>query len=129
LAKKPPPEHTRWPKGVSGNPSGKKKNLLTQSEVKGIISELEQLPLVKLKAICEDEKETAIRASIASQILKSASGDSNSFNMLMDRSIGKVKETKEIILPRPTIVERMDGTKMVLSAEIPAIEGEVMGDS
>ena len=128
MARKPPPEHSRFKPGVSGNPSGKKKNLLTQTEVKGIISELENLPLGKLKEIMADEKETAIRASIASQILKSAGGDSNSFNMLMDRSIGKVKETKEIILPKPTIVERTDGSQLVLSAELPALEGEVMGE-
>jgi hypothetical protein len=45
-------------------------------------------------------------------------GDQNRINWILDRTIGKVKETKEIILPVPTIVERPNGDIIELGAEL-----------
>jgi hypothetical protein len=35
--------------------------------------------------------------------------DQKRFDFLLDRSVGKVKEVKELILPEPTFIERPDG--------------------
>lgn len=125
LAKKPPPEHTRWKPGQSGNAAGKKKDLLTQSQVKGLISDFAKLTEAELLKVTEDPKASWTEKTLARQMMK-ASDDLGALNFVFDRSIGKVKETKEIILPKPTMVERLNGTAMILGAEVPQLEGEVL---
>jgi hypothetical protein len=124
LAKKPPPEHTRWKPGQSGNKAGKPKNLLTQDRVKKLISDFSQLTIDELRKIKGDPKSTILEVAAASHLLN-APDDTASFNFVLERSIGKVKDVKEIVLPKPTVVQRRDGTQMVLGAEMKAIEGEV----
>lgn len=118
-------EAHKWTKGQSGNPAGKPKNLLTQDKVKSLISQLSQLPALELQNIAADPKSSILEVAVASHLLK-APEEMNSFNFVLERSIGKVKEVKEIVLPKPTIIEREHGPKMILGAEMQQIEGEVL---
>ena len=123
MAKKPPPEHTKWKQGdPSPNPGGRPKNALTQDKVKGVIGQFSQMTEAELAKIAEDDDEKWERKTIARHMLK-AGGDLASLNFVLERSIGKVKEVKEHhVVPKPTVVTRRDGTQIVLGAEMKQIE-------
>ena len=122
MAKKLPPEETRWKPGQSGNPGGKKKDLLTQSQVKGLISDFAKLDIEALAKIASDPKSTWTEMTLAKQMLN-APDDLATLNFVLDRSIGKVKDVKEVtVVPKPTIVQRSSGAQMILGAELKRIE-------
>ena len=123
LAKKPPPKETQWKPGQSGNKSGRPKDLLSQTDVKKLISEFSRKTKVELLEIKSDPKSNWVESTLATQMLNAEDGDIGALNLVFDRSIGKVKEQKEItVIPKPTIVERRDGTAMVLGAELKQLE-------
>mgnify|MGYP007040061335 CR=1 FL=1 len=118
-------EPFQWKPGQSGNKAGKPKNLLTKDRVKHLISKFSQLTEAELKEIAADPKSKWESKCLAHQML-AAQGDIAALNFVLDRSIGKVKDVTEITLPKPTVVEKLDGTTMILAAEMPALEGEVV---
>jgi len=69
----PPPEHSRWPKGVSGNPGGRPKKTLTAA----LEAELELRPEL-------------LKALIQKGIKKALEGDFRYWKELYDRLDGKV---------------------------------------
>lgn len=124
MAKKPPPEHTKWKQGdPSPNPGGRPKNALTQDKVKGMIGQFAQLTESEIRKIADDEDEKWDRRSVAKHMLK-AMDDQSELEFIYQRSVGKVKEVKEHhVVPKPTVVTRRDGTQIVLGAEMKQIEG------
>lgn len=56
-------------------------------------------------------------------------GDYTRLNFLLDRSIGKVKEVKELQLPTPTVVKKLDGSEAVVMGDTKELaKAEVMDD-
>ena len=130
MARKPPPEHTRFKPGQSGNPSGAKP-FLTRARLNGALSKMSKSTIDEVRKIFENPRSTALEAMLASIVIKIyEDGDAGKFNFLLDRAVGRVKETTEIILPKPTVVERLDGTSLVLSSNTPQeIDGEILEDT
>lgn len=96
MARKPPPEHTRFKPGQSGNPGGKPRGLLTADKVSGIIGQFFDKTLEELQAIMDNPKATMGEKMVASAMLKSAeTGDFNRVEPILQRGIGKVKEQIE----------------------------------
>lgn len=75
----PPPKHTRFKKGQSGNPKGRPKQL----------PELREL----LADVLSEEKDgrTAAFAILAALRVKAAKGDVRAAQLLLDRAYGQVK--------------------------------------
>ena len=73
----------------------------------------------ELQDVIKDPKSQMIDITLCSIIAKAATGaDQQRLDWVITRLLGRVKETKEIILPKPTMIERMDGSHMLLAAEI-----------
>ena len=91
MAKNPPPVHTRFKPGQSGNPGGKPKQLLTKDKVKGILGRFADMTREDLQAIVTNPKSTMLEIMVASIMVKAAKdGDFSRLNFILDRSIGRV---------------------------------------
>ncbi len=98
MSERPQNKHLRpFKKGQSGNPSGKKKNLLTRDQVNGTISDLYSLGPGELKDFADSKKGTMLEIHIAAIIAKGVSkGCSHALEGLLQRSIGKIKDEQDI---------------------------------
>lgn len=89
--RKPPPEHTRWKPGQSGNKSGKPKQLLTKDKVKGVLGKFSDMTRDQIQDVITNPKSTMLEIMVASIIVKAAKdGDFSRLNFILDRSIGRV---------------------------------------
>lgn len=133
-------EKGKWVKGAaSPNPYGRPsvpqelKNIqkLSPRIVAALISRYTRLTRAELSAVIEDKTTSAIDVTICVILAKAMQdGDYSRFNFLLDRSIGRVKENVEISIPKPTIIERLDGSQMQLGHEKPKmIEAEYEDES
>ena len=121
-------EPHQFKRGETGNKGGRPKEVLTQTKVKNIIGKLAAMTEKELLGIVTDDNATWETKTIAKHML-AAGDDISTLNFLFDRSIGKVKEQKEItVVPKPTIVERIDGSKMILGAELQRLEAPSVED-
>lgn len=115
-----PPEKTKWKKGQSGNPLGgklhnpeiKKIKSLTEKELIEVATFVLQCSVGQIKVKMKDPKTSILQGMVLGLALKSMTkGDASSFNALMDRLLGKVKEnfnfsgaiggTSKVILTMP----------------------------
>lgn len=80
----PPPDHTKWKPGESGNPNGRPRKL----------PDLDRL----MEQILGEEKDgiTAVEAILKTLRQKAARGDTKAANLLLDRGYGKPKQKTEI---------------------------------
>lgn len=130
-------ESGKFKKGFSGNSGGrphlekelqKVKGLYAQ-EFKKIVARYCRMPLSKLQESFEDPKTKSLDLAVIKILIKTIkTGDSNGLNFLLDRTVGKVKEVRELQLPTPTIIVRPNGEQVVLGAEMPLLEGEVIDE-
>lgn len=106
---------------------------LSPALVAGMISRYARMTKGEIEAVIEDRTTRSIDLTICKILLKSVEdGDYSRLNFLLDRSIGKVKESVEISIPKPTIIERLDGSQMQLGHDKPKMidaEYEDEGDS
>lgn len=92
----PPPQHTRFKPGESGNPAGKPRGLLTKAQVKTLVSQYWSAPTSELVDVMEDPSAPAGEKWIASIMLQGIKrGDANRLSYLLDRVIGKVGVDEE----------------------------------
>lgn len=115
-------------KGQSGNPAGRPpmpKELqnvrkLSPSYIKIVISKLCNMGKEDLEKYLKDNRTPMVEITIGAILVKAtAEGDYSRLNFLLDRSIGKVKDNLEITIPKPTIIERLDGSQMQLGHDKP----------
>lgn len=99
MAGKLPPNP--FPKGVSGNPSGRGKDIpgfkalanLTKKELADVSNVLIKGDMKGLRRIADDETAPAMLCLVASVMIKIYDrGDMQAFDMLLNRLIGKVKD-------------------------------------
>jgi len=114
----------QFKKGQSGNPNGrpKMKDFDALKELKDMsrafvetkIAMALQRNIPDLTAIAKSSEAQAIDVAISRIILKSCiEGDHKSLNFLFDRVVGKVIEKTDIKLPKPFVIESLDGKKQL----------------
>lgn len=82
--------------GQSGNPSGRRKGLLSQSEVQDLMSRFCRMTKEQLQGVVQNPASTMIEIMVAAVMVRAAKdGDYSRFEFLLARSIGKVKDQKE----------------------------------
>jgi hypothetical protein len=81
---KPPPAHTRWPKGKSGNPKGRPPKLPKLDDLLATVMTEERNGL------------TAAEAVLRALLVKATKGDVRAAELLLDRSFGKMRLPSDI---------------------------------
>ena len=114
-----------WVTGQSGNPEGrpaipedvKKIRKMTNDEVKEVGTLLLNGKESDLKAMLTSEETPILKKWMASVSLEGLrNGDEKRLNAILDRIVGKVKDVVQVELPKPTVIERLDGTSVELGA-------------
>ena len=84
----------------------------------------------ELEEVIKDKTQPAVNIIFARLIAKAAKGDLACANAVLDRSVGKVKENIEIDVPRPMIVENLEGGNTLLGAKMDddIVEAEIIDD-
>lgn len=83
--------------GQSGNPSGKPKQLLTQDKVSSVMGKFADMTRDELQKVIQNPRSTMLEITVASILAQAAkSGDATRLSFLLDRSIGRVKETHSV---------------------------------
>lgn len=96
MPRKPPPEHTRFKKGQSGNPGGRPKARLTVEKLREIIDRLSFMTRMQLQAVIQAEETPMIELQIASILAQAAkTGDYSRVQFILDRVLGKVANVNE----------------------------------
>lgn len=99
MARKPPPKHSQFKPGQSGNPLGaaiqnplqKKLRAMTQEQLSDIY-----LGILEGKDFEADPNATVLQKWIGAIVKKAiAKGDASPLNILLDRVVGRVKEVRE----------------------------------
>jgi hypothetical protein len=123
-----------FPKGRSGNPSGRAKGdielqkikSLTKKEVKEIGDLIVKGNLEQLKSKSNDPNASVLTVWFASVAIKSINrGDMGSLNVLLDRLIGRVKDDVEVTFPKPTIITYKGQTILLGSTMTSDEDGEL----
>lgn len=114
-------------KGQSGNPSGRPKLPQDVAEAKKVSSH-EMILLFSRYMFLTDQEikdrladpKTPKAERILARILEMAErfGDHARFEFVLCRTIGKVTDTVEVKLPKPTIIERPNGTQVILGSKM-----------
>jgi hypothetical protein len=126
---KPPKEH-QFKKGVSPNPGGKPKYLLTPDRIKTLISKYMDMGREQLQRAIQNPNTPAIELAIASTIAQCIKlGDYSRLEALLARSIGRVTDKIEIAIPKPYIIETTNGNHIEMGAQIIEAEQELLEES
>lgn len=99
--------------GEVRNPGGRPKSVLTKLEIEGIFGRFARMQHDELEAFVQNKKNKAIEVATAAVLLKAMQGDSAAYNFLLDRSIGRVSQEIKLELPKPTVIEKLDGSKII----------------
>lgn len=126
MANPNPPQHTRWKKGQSGNPTGRRKlpvslkgvSELTAEEIKRTIAKHFRMDKEELAKVLQNAKSPSLDLIIASTIAKAIKdGDISRAEYLFMRSLGKVKDVMEVVQPEPIVIKRKDGSEVELGTK------------
>jgi len=110
MSNKNPSPATRFKKGQSGNKSGKPKGILTTDQVKALFGKMSALTKAELLEIIQSPKSSILEITTASIFAKAAKdGDYSRLNFLLDRSIGRVVEEKNVTLRPVTYTTSIQG--------------------
>lgn len=124
------PEHHLKPhqftKGKSGNLSGRPKLPEDVREFKkysydSFVRKLQEFTLLTKEELTKRVKDPGITMfdlMFAKVVIQAAEGDKDARNLIIDRLWGKVKEQIDVQVIKPFVVERLDGTEIVLGANI-----------
>ncbi len=133
MARKPPPEHTRFKPGQSGNPGGKAKlpedikeaRSLNQIELERIINKYLYMDKDEVKASIQAPGTPMMELMVASIVAQAAQkGDHTRLEFVLQRMIGKVKDQIVLTQPIPFVVRHLNGEQTVLGAKVDKKENE-----
>lgn len=89
----------------------------------------------ELEEIIESDHSTALDAALSRILLLAVrDGDQKRLDFFFDRLVGKVKEVKQIEMPKPAIIHKRDGEQILLgSGDVEkdvnkVVQGEVLED-
>lgn len=129
---KNPPKDTRFKPGQTGNPKGRPRlpidvlnvEKLTQDELKRRISKHMRMQHDALDAVLASPDSIALDLVIAATLCTAIkTGDIAKAEYLFNRCLGKVKENMEVKLPAPIVINKTDGSQVVLDVEEQEIDG------
>lgn len=122
-----PSSDTQFKRGQVANPEGRNPlppelrglRALKKEEVAIIIGKYTRLTMRKLKEALENPETPCLEKAIAKALQVAVhEGDITKINFILDRTIGKVTEKVEISTPKPYIIQRLDGTEIVLGSSL-----------
>ena len=95
---------------------------LTKTMVEKVIAKYSTMSLEELRVAAANEKLPTMEHMVIAVALKAVEeADHKRTDFLLDRSVGKVKEVKELVIAEPTYIERPDGAVIELGMTL--IEG------
>lgn len=107
----------------------KKLTKLSRYKAKLLFNRIMLMKEDQIKELMADKNRTMLEKTICKVMLEALKkGDTVRMEWLLSRTIGKVKEEVEVKLPRPMIVENLEGSATLLGASDTTIEGEVIED-
>jgi hypothetical protein len=124
----PPPEY-RFKPGQSGNPGGSQKmpaelqkaNKLSAKKFIEYVNRYINMDREEIKEDMKRKEATMLELLVAGMISRAVSQqDPVRANFILDRTIGKVidKMEIEIVVPKPTIIQRHDGSQVELGHQL-----------
>lgn len=104
MSERPQNKHLKhWPKGVSGNPLGKPKQLLTKDKVKSVLGKFCDMSIAELQAVANNPNAKMLEVMVANIMIKAAeTGDYSRLDFILNRSIGKVPNDQNESQPEST---------------------------
>lgn len=126
---KPPPKHSQFKKGQSGNPKGTKPNPmvmalreLTVESYRKIIELVLTSDVQAIKAIAEDPKSTGLEVGISVAFLRAIkNGDYAVIERIAERIVGKIPDEIKIaplsINQKVSIIDKTALAKAILELE------------
>jgi len=125
---KPPKEH-QFKKGQVANPNGRgkmpeelqKANKLSAKKFIEYVNRYVNMNRSEIKEDLERKEATMLELLVGGMISKAVSTqDPVRANFILDRTIGKVidKMEIEIVVPKPTIIQRIDGSQVELGHKL-----------
>lgn len=117
----------KFKKGESGNPGGRPRlpddlktiQQLTADEYNRRIAKHLRMDRTELDAVLNNPATIIFDLIIAKTLQKSAEhGDINKAEYLFSRTLGKPKETMEVMQPPPMVIERTDGSQTILGVKV-----------
>lgn len=125
-SKRGKPENLKpWPKGQSGNVSGRPKGIYSRDEIQAVVSKMYRMKVAEVNDILSSPESTMLEIHVANIMIKgSDDGSFQSFDGLMNRTIGKVQDKLQVTVPKPFIIKRSDGSEVVCGAELPKDEDD-----
>ena len=127
------PNSGSWKPGQSGNPTGgipmsaelRKIKRLTGDRFTALVTRYANMDKAQLQAVEEDPTTATLDLVVVSILRKALQhGDQGRLSFLLDRTIGKVKEVKEIQMPEPLIIRRPSGEEIELTVAKPMVIDE-----
>ena len=114
-----------WKPGESGNGKGrppvpedvKRIRKLTNDEIKEVGSLLLSGKQSELEALLKSDDTPMLKKWIASVAIAGVNaGDEKKLDAILNRIVGKVKEEIDVnVIPRPVILEKHDGTEVIMT--------------
>lgn len=110
-------------KGQSGNPSGRPKlpeelrgiTEITVDEYRRRIAKYLRMTVEEIDAVILNPESIIWDILIATTLRKAAKrGEISRAEALFNRALGKPKETLELIQPEPIVIEKTDGSEVIL---------------
>lgn len=126
MPRKPPPEASRWKPGQSGNPAGgpalppevKEARRLNQKELELSLNRW-LFATAEESAAAKTDPTTPMVDRVVIALLSTAAekGCPQRLDLLLNRLIGKVVDRIEVKPAIPFIINRSDGTKVIMGVE------------
>lgn len=99
---------------------------LNKTELETIVNKYLWTPDADLEATASNPALPPVERWVVSIIHRGLStGEWHGFEWIAQRLIGKVQEKVEVTLPKPFVVNRLDGTQTVMGAVLPPAEDEL----
>ncbi len=131
MARKPPPEHTWFKPGQSGNEKGRPPiavalthgKFFTVDELKRHITNHFRMPYEELELRSKDKTLPVVEHVIISTLMAAIEkGDISRAEFLFMRSLGRVTEKLEISHPEPVAIHRANGD--IIDLDVKKVEEE-----